>query len=652
MKNNTCVNNLRTLGCDTIMNVKGGHSGIVLSAAPIMWSLYSHALNVNPKKPDEIFRDRFVLSAGHGSALLYAALHMFGYDIKINDLKKFRQLGSLTPGHPEIKTPGVDCATGPLGAGVATAVGMAIAERFMGATFNKKDIELFDNYTYALVGDGCLMEGVANEALSLAGTLKLNKLIVLYDENKASLDSNTNLTFAQDTRKVFEGYGFNVVDVDNGNNVDDINKAIDFAKKSDKPSLIIVHTEIGYASKNQGNSNAHAFMFSENDYNELKTQLGITVNKFEVLDCVQKEVSKSQKRYAFCQKLWDNNVKKYKKKYPVEYARLQRFMSQDFSKAEELVKSLRTDKDICVRDAGNQVLNILCTYYDNIVGGTADLGKSTKTIINNGGQFNSNPVGRNILYGVREFAMASITNGLALYGGIRPFASTFTVFGDYMKPAMRMSALMKLPVLYILSHDGLDAGGDGPTHQPIEQLDSFRAIPNTYVFRPTDLEETKASYIWGLNHHCPTIIVQSRNISKEQNNTTEDALRGGYVISKEQNNALDGVLLACGTEVTLAIDAQFELKKKGINVRVVSMPCERVFDQQKESYKNKILPKGVKVMALESASGMSWYKYIKYGGMVFSLNEFGTCGPFKELREYFKFTLSNVVSTAKSIFKK
>ena len=652
MKNDICVNNLRTLGCDAIMNVKGGHSGIVLSAAPIMWSLYSHALNVNPKKPDSLFRDRFVLSAGHGSALLYAALHMFGYDIKINDLKKFRHLGSITSGHPEMGTAGVDCATGPLGEGVATAVGMAMAERFMAATFNKKDIELFNNYTYALVGDGCLMEGVANEALSLAGTLKLNKLIVLYDENKSSLDSNTNLTFTQNTRKVFEGYGFNVIDVEDGNSVEDINKAIDLAKKSDRPNLIIVHTEIGYASKNQGGSEAHAFIFQEEDYGELKNTLGIQVNKFEVLDCVQKEASKSQKRYASCQKLWDDNLKKYKKKYPVDYAKLQRFMAQDFTKAGDLLSSLRTDKDISIRDAGKQVLNILCSYYDNIVGGAADLSKSTKTIIDNGGQFNLDPTGRNILYGVREFAMASITNGLALYGGVRPFASTFTVFSDYMKPAMRMSALMKLPVLYILSHDGLDSGGDGPSHQPIEQLDGLRAMPNTYVFKPTDLEETKAAYVWGLNNHCPTIIVQSRNVSKEQNNTTEDALKGGYVISKECNSELDGVLLACGTEVSLAIDTQSELKKKGINVRVVSMPCARIFDEQKESYKNKILPKGVKVVAFESASGMSWYKYIKYGGTVFSLNEFGASGPFKELREYFKFNLSNAVSVAKSVFKK
>jgi len=648
--NELCVNNLRVLSCDVINNAKGGHSGIALSAAPIMYALYSNALDINPKNPTSFFRDRFVLSAGHGSALLYAALHMFGYDISINDLKKFRQLGSITPGHPEMRTPGVDCATGPLGQGVASAVGMAIAERFLAEKFNKPDINLIDNYTYALVGDGCLMEGVSSEALSLAGTLKLNKLIVLYDANKSSMDSTTNITFTQNTRKVYEGFGFNVIDVKNGNSVEDITAAISDAKKESKPTLIIVHTSIGYGTRNEGSPNAHNFILTADDLSELKNTFGIIDKPFEIIPMVQKEVKRSLSRYSECQKKWTKKTREYEKKYKTDYIKLQRFLGNDFSGVTTILEGLTADKEISIRDSGHIILNEICKYYENIIGGTADVSRSTKAFVSDSDKFNLNSKGRNIFYGVREFGMSAISNGISLYGGLRAFASTFAIFSDYLKPALRMSAIMKQPVMYIFSHDGLDGGGDGPTHQPVEQLTSLRATPNLYTFKPADFNETKAAYSYALNSEYPTAIFEGRNTVKNHENKVRDVLKGGYVLSYEKKGKLDGILLSCGSELELALDTQKELLNKGKNVRVVSMPCTKLFEEQLESYQNKVLPKDVKILVIEIGSELSWGKYIARGGSV-CMSSFGESAPVKVLKEHFNFDIKDIMKVAKEVFK-
>ncbi len=649
--NDSAVNNLRVLSCDLVNNAKGGHIGIALSAAPIMYSLYADGMNVNPDNANSIFRDRFVMSAGHGSALLYATLHMFGYDIKTEDLKKFRVLDSITPGHPELGTPGVDCASGPLGQGVASAVGMAIAERFMSETFNKPDIKLIDNYTYALVGDGCLMEGVGNEALSLAGTLGLNKLIVIYDENKSSMDSKTSVDFTQNTKKVYEGFGFNVIDVKDGNSVDQISLAIKEAKKSDKPSLVIVHSEIGYGTKQVGTPNAHNFMLLPEEFENLKKTFEITNKPFEILPSVLKEIKKIQKRYADVQKSWDSKLKEYQKKYATDYVKLQRFMGGDFSGVKTILEKLTSDREMSIRDAGHIVFNEICKFYENIIGGTADVSKSTKAFIADGGNFNIEDKGRNIFYGVREFAMSAIANGISLYGGLRTFVSTFTIFSDYLKPAMRMSALMEQPVMYLFSHDGLEAGGDGPTHQPIDQLTMMRAIPNAYMFKPADFNETKAAYMFAMTSKYPTAIVQSRNNVKNHDNDMEDALKGGYIISNEKKGKLNGILMSCGSEIELALETQQELWKKGVNTRVVSIPCTKLFEEQSESYKNKVLAKDSKIVVVEMGSSLSWGKYMANGDAI-CLDQFGKSASVGALKQHFGFTVENIVKVAKSTFRK
>lgn len=653
LKETIAVNNIRVLSCDMISNAKSGHPGIALGATPIYLAIRK-CMNASAKYSNHILRDRFVLSAGHGSSMLYAGLHLLGYKITMDDLKSFRKLGSVTSGHPEVGvTDGVDCSTGPLGQGVASAVGLAVAEAHLASKFNKPDLKLFDNYTYCLMGDGCLMEGVANEALSFAGTNKLNKLICLYDFNAITIDGSISQTFAQSTKDVLKAYGFNVLEVENGNSVADIEKAIKIAKQSDKPSFIIVKTEIGFGSPYQGQAKVHGTPLKDEELISLRNTLKMDIKPFEVKAETKEyfEEIKIQKENDF--KVIDEKLNQYKKLYKQEFKTLQSYF-EPLKDIEKNLEKLTQQKDDSTRNLSGEVLNYLSKIYPNIIGGTADVSGSTKAYIKDGGNFsNSNYSGRNILYGVREFAMSAISNGIALYGGLKPFASTFFAFSDYMKNGVRMSAFMNLPVMYILSHDSIAVGEDGPTHQSIEQLIQFRAMPNINVIRPCNMEETKAGYVIGLTQQKPSILCLSRQVLPHLNSTMQNALNGGYIFSKEKFDELNAIIIATGSEVELAVEAQKVLWQKGYNVRVVSMPCCEVFDEQNEKYKNKVLPKNMPSrIAVEAASNLGWFKYIGLTGDSVTINEFGVSGKASDLYKHFNITVENIVDTTIKNIKK
>lgn len=648
------VNNLRVLACDMISNAKSGHPGIALGATPIYLAALK-SMKSSAKYSNHILRDRFVLSAGHGSSMLYAGLHLLGYKVTIDDLKNFRQLNSITSGHPEYGVcDGVDVSTGPLGQGVANAVGMALAETHLASIFNKPDLKLFDNYTYCLLGDGCLMEGIANEALSFAGTNKLNKLIFLYDFNAITIDGSISQTFAQDTEKVLNGYGFNVLKVEDGNDVGKIEEAIQKAKHSDKPNFIMIKTSIGKFSPYEGQAKVHGSPLKEEDLKQLRHNVGLdNLAPFEITNDTKNyfEDLKKVKEKDFV--TVDKRLAEYKKKYKNEYKLLTKYFGE-FKDVDAYLAKLEQTSPMSTRDLSSIVLNELAKHYPNVIGGTADVSASTKAFINDGGKYSSsNPQGRNILYGVREHAMGAISNGIALYGGLKPFASTFFAFSDYMKNAIRMSAFMNLPVLYILSHDSIAVGEDGPSHQSVEQLLQFRAMPNINVFRPCNLEECEAGYYTSFTSKKPTILALSRQSLPNVRSTMQNALKGGYIISKEDVGEFNGILIATGSEVGLALDAQKVLKSKGYNVRVVSMPCLELFDAQDKKYKNKILPLNMPSrIAIEAGASLGWYKYVGLDGETICVDEFGKSGKADDLYKYFNITVDHIVDVAIKNIKK
>ena len=653
MKETIAINNLRVLACDMISNAKSGHPGIALGATPICIAVQKN-MTASAKYSNHILRDRFVLSAGHGSSMLYAMLHMLGYNISIDNLKRFRQIGSNTPGHPEIGvTDGVDVSTGPLGQGVANAVGLALAEKYMSTIFNKEDVALFDNYTYVVMGDGCLMEGIANEALSFAGTNKLNKLICIYDSNNITIDGDTKQTFAQDTLKVMEGYGFNVIKVEEGNNVSAIEKAILQAKSSDRPTFIEVKTRIGHGSPLEGSAKVHGSPLNEEALGELRKNLNINTEPFGILDDTKEYFAELVAEQELRYKNVINKLNEYKEKYPADYTKLQSFMNE-YDGVVEYLQTLNTEEDMSTRDAGAKVLNYLTEKYDNIIGGTADLSASTKAYIKEGGNFGvENYSGKNIFYGIREHAMSAIANGIALYGGLKTFASTFFAFSDYMKNGVRMSALMDLPVTYILSHDSIAVGEDGPTHQCIEHLTQFRAMPNSYLFRPCDIEETKAGYALAMTSAKPTILALSRQVLPYLHSTMQNALRGGYVLSKESKNNLDAIIIATGSEVQFAISAKNILEEKGYSIRVVSMPCVELFEEQDESYRESVLPSNItNRVSVEAGSTLCWYKYIGLNGKAIGVDTFGLSAKANDLYNHFGISADNIVNTVIDLITK
>lgn len=647
------VDTLRALCADMIQKANSGHPGLPLGAAPAAYSVW-HSMKHNPKHPNFADRDRFVLSAGHGSSMLYGLLHLFNYDIDMNDLQQFRQPGSKTPGHPEYgHTIGIEATTGPLGQGIAHAVGMAWAESYLAAKFNRPGCEIVNHHTYALCGDGCMMEGIAAEAASLAGTLALHKLIVLYDSNKITIEGSTDLAFCENVAMRFEAYGWDVQTVGDGNDLSAIATALEKARKSNKPSLIEIKTQIGYGAPNKmGKASAHGEPLGADEIRLMKENLGLSSKDFYVPDEVRAHMSALCAAFAESENSWNILFTKYKEQYHDEAREWELWHS------EELPDLLNSDEfwsyegNLATRVSSEQVLNKLSKLVPNLIGGSADLAPSTKTVMKDREHYSKeNRSGSNLHFGIREHAMAAIANGMALHGGLRPYVSGFLVFSDYMKPSMRLAAMMELPVINIMTHDSIGVGEDGPTHQPIEQLAMLRAIPNFTVMRPCDSHETAAAWYLALTRtHSPSLLALSRQNLMLLPETGKDAIQGGYILRDSENPRV--ILMASGSEVALAYKAYDALKARGIHSRVVSMMSFEVFEEQSLEYKQSVLPREIKArVAIEALSSFGWHKYVGTDGVVIAMEGFGASAPAGELFEKFGFTVENIVEKAMGLLK-
>lgn len=642
---NKSINVARCVASETISNANSGHTGVALSAATILYSLFKdhYVFSTN----DNLFlnRDRFILSAGHASALYYTLEHMFGYDITIEDLMDYRKYDSKTPGHPEFgSTPGVEATTGPLGQGIANGVGMAIAETMLAERFNVLDDPIFSNYTYVFAGDGCFMEGVALEAISLAGTLKLNKLIVLYDCNSMTMDGKLGDVNAEDVARKFIAQNWNVIYVKNGNNYKAVTKAIGKAKQSkDKPTIVIFKTILGYGSDYANNPIIHGMALKSDEVTFLRQRLFLEGNAFEIPEDVKKHCIQSKIRNEKIEMDWRKKVNLYSKTNPELYKKLAVFIDSKFYDVEKLVGTKIKDKKISGRNANSIILNLLADKYPNIVGGTADVACSTRAYIGDDDDYSpTNRRGRNIKFGIREHAMAAIANGISLYAGLKVFVSTFLSFSNYMIPAIRLSAMMKQPVLYIFTHDSIMVGEDGPTHQPVEQIAQLRAIPDVNVCRPCDSHELTACYNIALNSTLPTCLVLSRQDLTEQKIEPTKAMKGGYVLEKDSGKP-QFVLYATGSEVELAMGVKREFNKLGVKCAVVSFPCIEEFERQTESYKNSTLMKECKYrFAIEASSDNVWYKYVGNDGKVINITKFGKSGKGSDVYKRYGFSVANI----------
>ncbi len=648
------INTIRLLSAEAIQKAKSGHPGITMGAAPLAYTLWSKHLKHNPENPSWVDRDRFVLSSGHGSMLLYSLLHLFGYGLTIEDLKNFRQFGSLTPGHPEYgHTKGVEITTGPLGQGFANAVGMAVAESHLAAKFNKDDIKIVDHYTYALCGDGCMMEGVTSEAASLAGTLGLGKLIILYDSNNITIEGSTDIAFRECVGDRFRAYGWHVIKVEDGNDTESISRAIEEAKSvGDKPSLIEVKTIIGFGSPNKaGKPSAHGEPLGEDEIKLTKENLGWTYEEdFFVPDEVKKETEEIRKRLKDEEEAWNKLFADYEKKYPEDAAEWKAW--QDNTYAEKLYDDddfWTYEGNTATRQSSEIVLNKAAKAVPNLFGGSADLSPSNKTVMKGREYYSKEtPDGSNVHFGIREHAMTAMANGIMAHGGMKAYIAGFFVFCDYMKPSLRLSAIMKLPVVSVFTHDSIGVGEDGPTHQPIEQLAALRSIPNYTVFRPCDTNETAAGWYAALTRKTsPTGLIFTRQTTMLLKETGKDALKGGYILRDSEKDIPDIILIASGSEVELIYKAYDVLKEKGVQARVVSMPSFEIFEEQSEEYKNSVLPKNVtKRLAVEAASEFGWHKYIGMDGDIICMEGYGESGPYAKLFEKYGFTVDNVVEHA------
>lgn len=659
------VNTLRTLAIDAIEKANSGHPGLPMGAAPMAYTLWTDFMNHNPKHSKWFNRDRFVLSAGHGSMLLYGLLHLSGYDVTLDDIKNFRQWGSNTPGHPEVHdTDGVEATTGPLGQGIAMAVGMAMAEAHLAATYNKPNHSIIDHYTYALVSDGDLMEGISHEAASLAGHLGLGKLIALYDSNDISLDGDLDRSFTEHTEKRFEAYGWQVLRVEDGNDLNELRQAIRTAQQNkDQPTLIEVKTIIGYGSPNKSDSSAsHGAPLGADEVSLTKQYYKWTYEEFAVPDEVYEDFDKKvvQKGQQL-EQAWNEKFKTYKETYPEEAKQLELAMEGKLPEGwDENLPLYEPGKDeLATRAASGEILNGIATSVPYFFGGSADLAGSNKTYIDGGEDFSrTNYAGRNIWFGVREFAMAAALNGIALHGGLKAYVGTFFVFSDYLRPAVRLSALMKMPVTYVFTHDSIAVGEDGPTHEPIEQLPSLRAMPNLSVIRPADGNETQAAWRLALQSTTkPTALVLTRQNLPTLEGTKEKAYegvkKGAYIIREAAEKTPDALLLATGSEVQLAIAAQEVLQDEGIAVRVVSMPAWDRFEEQDDKYKQKILPPEVKKrVGIEMASPFGWERYVGDDGIIMGIHTFGASAPGNQVVEEYGFTVEEVVKNVKSLIEK
>lgn len=659
---NSCkiiANTIRGLSVDGVAAANSGHPGMPLGMADVCAVLWSEHMNFNPKNPKWLNRDRFILSAGHGSMLIYSLLHLYGYDLSMDDLKAFRQWGSKTPGHPEnFVTAGVETTTGPLGQGVANAVGFALAEASLAARYNREGSEIIDHYTYVVAGDGCLQEGISHEACSFAGHNKLGKLIMLYDSNNITIDGPTHISFTEDTRKRFEAYGWQVLEID-GHDYDQINAAIAEAKKEkSKPSIIICKTIIGFGSPNRaGTSKAHGEPFPAEEIELMKEKLGLPKDKsFFVPNEISDLRAKTQEKGENLENKWNELWENYKNKNQEAAKELENSIKGEISKEALDIPQFGSEKAIATRSASGTVLNHIAKYIPQLMGGSADLTPSNNTLPAGEESFSpENPKGRYIRYGVREHGMAAIMNGMALHGGVLPYSGTFFVFSDYMRPAMRMSALMEQQVVYVLTHDSIGLGEDGPTHQPEAHLWAYRMIPNMTVIRPMDANETAEAWKSALkNKKGPTCLVLTRQSLPVYDRAglgwakSEEAQKGGYVLCEDKD--FEAIIIATGSEVELAVEAKAKLNEQGVKVRIVSMPSTNIFDEQPQEYKESVLPKNIlKRVAVEAGVTLGWYKYVGLEGRVIGLDRFGASAPYKTLYKEFGITTDAIVEAVNSL---
>jgi transketolase len=656
------ITTIRMLSIDQIEQAKSGHPGLPMGAAPMAYTLWAKHMNHNPANPGWFNRDRFVLSAGHGSALLYSLLHLFGYNLSMDELKNFRQWGSLTPGHPEVKhTPGVEATTGPLGQGISTAVGMAMAEAHLAARFNRGGLDIIDHYTYVLASDGDLMEGVAAEACSLAGHLKLGKLIVLYDSNDISLDGELSHAFSEDVRKRFEAYGWQVLRVEDGNDIEAVSRAIEEAKlDKTRPTLIEVRTVIGFGSPNRaGTSEVHGKPLGADEVAEVRKAYGWSHEEpFFVPDEVRQHFAAIQSRLAEKEAAWNDLMKQYEARWPEQARQLHAAIRDELPEGwdQDLPRFTPEDKPIATRSASGKVLQALAKSVPLLIGGSADLASSNNTLMKEEGTFSpENYSGRNIWFGVREHAMGAALNGMMLHGGLRAYGGTFLVFSDYLRPAIRVAALSKLPAIYVFTHDSIAVGEDGPTHQPVEHVPSLRLIPGLKVIRPADANETVAAWQYALSQsESPVALVLTRQNLPVLEGTAGKGMelveKGAYILSEAQDGQPQGILIATGSEVSLALEAQKKLLDKGIRVRVVSMPCRELFELQDEEYRHEVLPPHVRArVAIEAAHPMGWERWVGEQGAVIGIDHFGASAPGELVMKNFGFHVDNVVKHMEAV---
>ncbi len=671
------INAIRCLSMDAIQQANSGHPGLPLGAAPMAYVLWTRFLKHNPANPQWFDRDRFILSAGHGSMLLYSLLHLTGYDLTIEDLKQFRQWESKTPGHPERDfTPGVEVTTGPLGQGFANGVGMAIAEAYLAAKFNRPGHEIVNHYTYALVSDGDLMEGVVAEAASLAGHLKLGKLIYLYDDNQISLASTTNLTFTEDVAKRFEAYGWHTVTVNDGNDLAAIDAAIEASQKeTERPSLIIVRTQIGFGSPNkQGSFEAHGAPLGADEVRLTRSNLGWpSESPFEVPEEVTKHTRQSLETGRLAESDWNQRFEAYSQAHPELAQALRRVMQNELPSGwdSEIPVFPADAKGLATRAASGKVLNAFAGKLPQLLGGSADLNPSTQTALKGLGDFEHpstktgvvqgavgddwSYAGQNIAYGVREHAMGSLNNGMVAHGGVIPFSATFLTFADYMRPAIRLAALMELQSIYVFTHDSFAVGEDGPTHQPIEHVAALRAIPQLQVIRPADANETAVAWKVAIeSRKRPTALILTRQnvptLDRSRYASAEGVRQGAYVLSEASQGQPKLILIATGSEVSLAVEAQGKLEADGIPTRVVSMPSWELFDAQPEAYRESVLPTAVTArLAIEAGLAMGWHRFVGPQGDILSIEHYGASAPAGVLMQKFGFTVDNVVARAKAV---
>ncbi|RDW20674.1 transketolase [Oceanobacillus chungangensis] len=657
------INTIRTLSIDAIEKANSGHPGLPMGAAPMAYTLWTDFMNHNPKNSKWFDRDRFVLSAGHGSALLYSLLHLSGYQVSIDDLKSFRQWGSKTPGHPEVHhTDGVEATTGPLGQGIAMSVGFAMAESHLAAKYNKEDISVVDHYTYALVSDGDLMEGISHEAASLAGHLGLGKLIALYDSNDISLDGDLNKSFSENTEQRFKAYGWQVLRVEDGNDVDAIRAAIKEAQaNTEQPTLIEVRTIIGYGSPNKsGSSTSHGSPLGTDEVKLTKEFYKWTHEDFSVPEEVYADFNeKIGKDGEEKEAAWNELLATYKEKYPELANEFETAISGKLPEGwEKELPAFEVGDNMATRASSGKVLNAVAKAVPNFFGGSADLAGSNKTTINGEGDYSRNSYNeRNIWFGVREHAMGAALNGMALHGGLNVFGGTFFVFSDYLRPSIRLASIMNAPVTYVFTHDSIAVGEDGPTHEPVEHLAALRVIPNLSLIRPADANETAAAWRLAVEStDQPTALALTRQdlptLEGTKENAYEGVKKGAYVVSESDKETPDALILATGSEVQLAVSAQKALKEKDIDVRVVSMPSWDRFEQQDEAYKESVIPSNVKArVGVEMASSFGWNRYVGDAGKVIAIDTFGASAPGEKVMEEYGFTVENVVKHVESVVK-